>query len=144
MLLNKCSVPLSKQDLPTYLWRQDIILDSHPPNRQFWWLRTLEAMLAEIEIALDKLTCLTGPEYGLADAALTPFVSRSNELGFEWIWDDLSHLGSCSRKIQKRDSFRAVFDALPNPARRRGISQAGEEVHHEAIKILKKNEKDRG
>ena len=101
-------------------------------------------MLAEIEVALDKSTCLTGPEYGLPDAALTPFVSRLKELGFEWMWDNLSHLGSCSRKIQKRDSFRAVFDALPNPARRRGWSQAGEEVQHEAIKIIEKNEKDRG
>lgn len=114
------------------------------PNRQFWWLRTLAAMLAEIEVALDKSTFLTGPEYGLADAALTPFVSRLNELGFEWMWDDLPHLVSFWRKIQKRDSFRTVFDALPNPARRRGMSQAGEEVHHEAIKILEKNEKDRG
>ena len=101
-------------------------------------------MLAEIEIALDKSTCLTGPEYGLADAALTPFVFRLNELGFEWRWDDLPHLGSFWRKIQKRDSFRTVFDPFPNPARRRGMNQAGEEVHHEAIKIIEKNEKDCG
>ena len=39
-------------------------------------------MLAEIEVALDKSTFLTGPEHGLAGAALTPFVSRLNELGF--------------------------------------------------------------
>ena len=52
------------------------------PNRQFWWLRTLAAMLVEIEVALDKSTFLTSPEYGLADAVLTPFVSRLNELSF--------------------------------------------------------------
>ena len=69
---------------------------------------------------------------------LAPFVSRLNELGFEWRWDDLPHLVSFWRKIQKRDSFRALFDALPNPARRRGWSQAGEEVHHKAIKIIEK------
>ena len=30
LLLNKCSVPTNKQDLAAYLWRKDIVLDSHP------------------------------------------------------------------------------------------------------------------
>ena len=95
-------------------------------------------MLAEIEIALDKSTCLTGPQYGLADAAVNPFVSRLNELGFKWMWNDLSHLGSCSRKIQKRNSFRTVFDALPNPARQRGMSQRAKKFTMKLSKLSKK------
>jgi glutathione S-transferase len=99
-------------------------------------LRTLHRMLGEIEAALRDAPYLTGASYGLADAALTPFVSRLNELGFEWMWDDLPHLHAWWGNIRERTSFSTVFDAYPNPARRRGMRQAGEEVHEEAVKIL--------
>ena len=46
-------------------------------------LLALRTMLDELENALNQPPFLTGAIYGLADAALTPFVSRLAELKFE-------------------------------------------------------------
>ena len=99
-------------------------------------LRTLDRMLDDAEAALRDGPYLTGVNYGLADAALTPFVSRLNELGFEWMWHDLPHLDGWWSRIRQRNSFNTVFDAFPNPARRQAMLQAGEEVREQAVRIL--------
>ena len=93
-------------------------------------------MLDDAEAALRDGPYLTGVNYGLADSALTPFVSRLNELGFEWMWHDLPHLDGWWSRIRQRNSFNTVFDAFPNPARRQAMLQAGKEVREQAVRIL--------
>lgn len=46
-------------------------------------------MLDDLETALNQTPFLIGAIYGLADAALTTFVSKLAELKFEWMWAHL-------------------------------------------------------
>ena len=93
-------------------------------------------MLDNLENALSQTPYLTGAIYGLADATLTPFVSRLAELKFEWMWAHLPYLGDWWNRVQQRASFETVFTAYPNPERKLGMQQAGEEAREEAIRIL--------
>jgi len=99
-------------------------------------LGTLHKMVGDADAALRDGPYLSGETYGLADAALTPFVSRLAELGFEWMWDGMPHLDAWWHKIKDRESFSTVFEAFPNPARRRAMKQAGQDVREDAIRIL--------
>ena len=99
-------------------------------------LGTLRKMVCDADATLRDGPYLAGDSYGLADAALTPFVSRLAELGFEWMWDGMPYLDTWWHKIQDRESFSTVFDAFPDPARRRAMKKAGEDVREDAIRIL--------
>jgi glutathione S-transferase len=99
-------------------------------------LLALRTMLDDLENALSQTPFLTGVIYGLADAALTPFVSRLAELKFEWMWAHLPCLSAWWNRVQERASFETVFAAYPNPERKLGMQQAGEEAREEAIRIL--------
>ena len=74
--------------------------------------------------------------YGLADAALTPFVSRLHELAMDWMWDDRPHVAAWWDTVRDRDSFGTVFDAFPDPRRKAGLRAAGEETREAAERIL--------
>lgn len=56
-------------------------------------------MTCDADATLRDGPYLTGGSYGLADAALTPFVSRLAELGFEWMWDGMPYLDAWWGKI---------------------------------------------
>ena len=99
-------------------------------------LLALRTMLDDLENALSQTPFLTGAIYGLADAALTPFVSRLAELKFEWMWAHLPCLSDWWNRVQERASFETVFAAYPNPERKLGMQQAGEEAREEAKRIL--------
>ena len=99
-------------------------------------LLALRTMLDDLETALKQTPLLTGAIYGLADAALTPFVSRLAELRFEWMWTHLPYPGDWWNRVQERASFETVFTAYPNPERKLGMQQAGKEAREEAIRIL--------
>ena len=96
----------------------------------------LNRTLADMEKALADHAYLTGQDYGLSDAALTPFVSRLDELSLDWMWQDRPLLASWWDRIRQRSSFDAVFNAYPNPARKAGLQQAGEEVSQTVADIL--------
>jgi len=116
--------------------RRSVVEDGIHSSEVSEGLRTLGRMLGDLEAALRETPYLTGARYGLADAALTPFVSRLSELGFAWMWRDLPYLDAWWDKIRQRNSFSTVFDAFPNPARQQAMLQAGEDVREDAVKIL--------
>ena len=56
-------------------------------------------MTCDADATLRDGPYLTGGSYGLADAALTRFVSRLAELGFECMWDGMPYLDAWWGKI---------------------------------------------
>lgn len=105
------------------------------PNVRTGFL-TLDRMLADMEAALADTGFLTGQGYGLADAALTPFVSRLDELAMGWMWHQRPHLARWWEAVRERPSFDIVFGAFPNPERKAGLRDAGTEVHDGVRRIL--------
>lgn len=97
---------------------------------------TLDKMLSDMELALADTGYLTGAGYGLADAALTPFVSRLDELSMEWMWEERPHVAAWWQTIQERPSFDTVFGAFDNPQRKAGLRAAGEEARDSVRRIL--------
>ena len=97
---------------------------------------TLDQMLAAMEADLATTAFLAGPDYGLADAALTPFVSRLGELGMGWMWDNRPHVSHWWASVQDRPSFDTVFSAFPDPQRKAGLLAAGEEAREGVRQIL--------
>jgi len=97
---------------------------------------TLDRMLSDMELGLADTPYLSGAGYGLADAALTPFVSRLDELSMSWMWRERPHLAAWWRSMQERPSFDTVFGAFPNPQRKAGLRAAGEQARDGVRKIL--------
>ena len=103
-------------------------------------IQTLRTMLQDMDTALVGRAYLCGSGYGLADASVTPFVSRLSELALEWMWDDLPQMQAWWQRIQARPSFDHVFSAFPNPDRKRGLREAGLEARSAVETILSAKE----
>ena len=99
-------------------------------------IRTLDRMLGDLETTLSDTGYVTGSDYGLADTAVTPFVSRLNELALSWMWKDRPRVAAWWDRIRERGSFDTVFGAFPNPERAAGMRAAGEEAREAIEKIL--------
>ena len=97
---------------------------------------TLDGMLADMEEALAENDHLVEGGYGLADAALTPFVSRLDELAMDWMWARRPNLAGWWDAVRERRSFGTVFDAFPDAKRKAGLRDAGLESREAAEKIL--------
>lgn len=97
---------------------------------------TLQQMLVDIEAAVSDQPYLCGAAYSLADASVTPFVSRLNELALDWMWADLPGVRGWWDRIRARASFDAVFGAFPNPDRIRRLREAGLEARSTVEEIL--------
>ena len=74
--------------------------------------------------------------YGLADAALTPFVSRLDELAMDWMWARRPNLAGWWDAVRERPSFGTVFDAFPDAKRKAGLRDAGLDSREAVEKIL--------
>ena len=98
--------------------------------------RALNQLFASMEDDLAHKPHLTDVDYGLADAALTPFVSRLDELGMAWMWDDRPNLARWWDAVRERSSFKTVFAAFPDPDRKAGLLAAGEEATDRVKAIL--------
>lgn len=97
---------------------------------------TLDKMLTVMEADLADRAYLAGTGYGLADAALTPFVLRLGELGMDWMWDTRPHVSNWWASVRERPSFDTVFGAFPDPQRKAGLLAAGEEARDGVRQIL--------
>ena len=97
---------------------------------------TLQKMLIEIDAAVSEKPFLCGDDYSLADASVTPFVSRLNELALDWMWSDLPGVARWWDRIRARPSFDTVFGAFPNPDRIRRLKEAGQEAKPAVEDIL--------
>ena len=96
----------------------------------------LFVLWAVLEEALAGNGHLVDGGYGLADAALTPFVSRLDELAMDWMWARRPNLAGWWDAVRERPSFGTVFDAFPDAKRKAGLRDAGLESREAAEKIL--------
>jgi glutathione S-transferase len=81
-------------------------------------IATLDDMLATMEATLADQDWLAGPAYSLADAALTPFLERLDELACQGMWQHTRpQLSAWYDRIRTRPSYQTVLTANPNPER---------------------------
>ena len=57
--------------------------------------------------------------------ALTPFVSRLDELAMDWMWARRPNLAGWWDAVRERPSFGTVFVAFPDVKRKAGLRDAG-------------------
>ena len=93
-------------------------------------------MLVDMDKAIAGNGHLVDGGYGLADAALTTFVSRLDELAMDWMWARRPNLASWLDAIRRRPSFGTVSDAFPDAKRKAGLRDAGLGSREAAEKIL--------
>jgi len=79
-------------------------------------VRALDLMLNDIEAALQATGWLAGPEYSLADTAMTPLIERMDELRCQPMWErSRPALTDWWARIRARPSHSAVLGKTPNP-----------------------------
>lgn len=87
----------------------------------------LDRMLDDMESALGKYEWLAGGSYSLADAALTPFVERLDELNFTAMWEDSRPaVTEWWDRIKTRESYDRVLGATPNPEKPQHREKGGQ------------------
>ena len=96
----------------------------------------LFVLWAVLDRRLPEMVTLSMGGYGLADAALTPFVSRLDELAMDWMWARRPNLPGWWDAVRERLSFGTVFDAFPDVKRKAGLQDAGLESREAVEKIL--------
>ncbi|MDG2033753.1 MAG: glutathione S-transferase family protein [Rhodospirillales bacterium] len=81
-------------------------------------LLELDRMLDDMETALGRHEWLADATYSLADAALSPFVERLDELSFAAMWEDSRPaVTDWWDRVKTRESYDQVLGATPNPER---------------------------
>jgi len=81
-------------------------------------LFNLDQMLEDMETALARYEWLADENYSLADAAITPFLERLDELSFSGLWEESRPgLSDWWDRIKSRDSYDEVLGNTPNPER---------------------------
>lgn len=84
-------------------------------------------LMADMEVALGSTAWLAGNAYSLADADLTPYFQRLEDLGLAWLWADCPKVADWYRSVQQRPSFRAVVADWFSVEERAGVAaRAGE------------------
>lgn len=79
-------------------------------------IKALDLMLADMESALMATGWLAGPDYSLADTAMTPLIERMDELRCAPMWRcERPSVTDWWRRITTRASYSACLDATPNP-----------------------------
>lgn len=78
-------------------------------------LVTMRTVLTDMEKALGDNAYLTGPDYALADTALTAYIDRLGRLGLDGLWTrDCARVGPWLERMRERDSYRrGTLDYLP-------------------------------
>ena len=77
---------------------------------------TLDTMLTDMEMALNNTPHLAGERYSLADAAITPFLERLNELAAHDLWEDgRPAVADWWDRIRGRASYDDVLGAQGHP-----------------------------
>jgi glutathione S-transferase len=76
-------------------------------------LRTYDRALARMEARLAHgKAWLMGEQYTLADAGLTPYVTRLAHLHFDGMWAKRPRLAAWYERIQARPNYRAIRDFI--------------------------------
>ena len=74
-----------------------------PSFKQAVW--AYDALLADMEQALQDRTWLIGEDYTLADVSLTPYVNRLATLKLERMWDARPHIADWYARITARPNY---------------------------------------
>ncbi|MEO6153482.1 MAG: glutathione S-transferase family protein [Croceibacterium sp.] len=83
-------------------------------------LAVFVALVQDMAGTLAEREWLAGPEYTLADGALTPYLNRLAMLGLAGLWADLPPVARWWDRVQARPSFEpALFAWLPADLRAR-------------------------
>lgn len=73
-------------------------------------VKALDAMLENLETALQKCSFAAGPEYSLADACLAPLLLRLEVFGLEKMWADRPAVSDWWRRVRNRASFHRLLE----------------------------------
>jgi len=66
-------------------------------------------LLEDMELALEKSPWLAGDSYTLADACITPYIFRLEQLGLAGMWADRRRVADWLERIKARPSFREAI-----------------------------------
>ena len=72
-------------------------------------LQRFARLIDDMEGALAQAAWLAGPEYSLADADLTPYLQRLEDVGAGWLWAQSPHVSDWFARVRARPSFAAVL-----------------------------------
>jgi glutathione S-transferase len=99
-------------------------------------LHTYDSALARMETRLAHgKPWLMGEQYTLADAGLTPYVTRLAHLHFDGMWAKRPRLAAWYERIQARPNYRAIRDFI-NPGYIALFDQHGPKAWKQARAIL--------
>jgi glutathione S-transferase len=69
--------------------------------------------IAKMAKTLRQSPWLAGDRYSLADAAMTPYVCRLEDLGLSWFWEgDRAPVGAWLERVKARPNYSGIRDYL--------------------------------
>jgi glutathione S-transferase len=101
-------------------------------------IKLYDRYLRKMEDTLRERDWLAGPEFSIADVALTPYVNRLAMMGMSDMWESgrLSGVASWFARIQARPTFKtALIDWIPQ-ALRNDLNENGARSWPEVKRIL--------
>lgn len=91
-------------------------------------LRRFATLIADMEATLTETEWLAGDSYSLADADLTPYFQRLEDLGLDWLWADRLAVGDWHARVRNRPSFSTVVAEWFTREERAATAERGEEI----------------
>lgn len=73
-------------------------------------LRAISSILSKVEARVNGHDWLAGDSFTLADASVTPYVARMEQIGMSWLWEDNLYpaLGRWFARVKSRPSFETA------------------------------------
>lgn len=72
-------------------------------------VRQLRDTVKRMDAALADGDWIMGEDFGLVDAALAPLIDRAQDMGMEFLWQDLPRVEDWLGRTQSRPSFEQAF-----------------------------------
>lgn len=100
-------------------------------------VRRLDRLLADMETALSQTSWLAGNTYSLADAGLTPYVTRLNNLRLIEATVERPHLQGWFERVRARESYANAIMKWWNKSKVAWMNEKGGEAIPKIQEILK-------
>lgn len=107
-LINKIPDPVRRER------RRDVIYNGVEAKEFGTALRMWESLLTDMEKALGQSTWIVGPEYTLADAAYTPYLTRLDHLSLLGLVAKRPKIVAWYERIRERPSYEAAMRKWEN------------------------------
>lgn len=78
-------------------------------------VKLYDKALADLETALSSNDWAVGSTYTLADVALTPYVSRLDQLQMSALWENRPRVSDWYDRVRARANYSAIADHAPAP-----------------------------